>query len=497
MEQKDNEKHKTTDLSKHKKEGSILKPPFLTIPKMRTSSWIDERLPEMLWAILLHKGLGREKALEVYRNVGLFVQTKDFLSDVSISGIATWPEAYRLSLFKGVFGDPETQKALKPLLMFLEMPVYDDWKFLGEISSEEEEKELAGSLVESVAQVLWHQSQEATDCRWAWLLPMLVSGKMKVPRDMFENITQYPNKGDMRSVRPSIRASEIAMHLRENPTDWPEKFWLMCHQNTMCLPIPREDNYNEKVDINLLHEDIREIQIELMRHFMLAEKNSKLEHKHAAIFGLAFYVLRLMVELTITNFWKSATARITLRTIAEAYITCAYLIKNDSPDTWRGFLEYGSGKTKQAYLKLRDLGTIPPYVNIKLLEEIANEDKWEEFVAIELGHWDKTSLREMSDIAGCKDIYDKYYDWTSAYTHGNWGAIREAVIDKCSNPLHRLHKFPSMGMHRMPSIVYDAVDLTNKLLNLLEGQYPDFPLRLKVPLEESSMAGVGRLRHGN
>ena len=132
------------------------------------------------------------------------------------------------------------------------------------------------------------------------------------------------------------------------------------------------------------------------------------------------------------------------------------------------------------------MATVPPFVNIKLLEEIANEDKWEEFVPIELGHWDKTNLREMSEEAGCKEIYDKYYDWTSAYTHGNWGAIREAVIEKCSNPLHRLHKFPSIAIHRLPSAINDAIDLANKLLDLLESQYPNFPLRLKVSLEENN-----------
>ncbi len=477
--------NKSTDLSKHERDGSILKPPFSRIPNMQTSSWIDERLPEMLWAILLLEELGRENALEVFRNVGYFVKEEKDLSNITISGISSWDKVIRNKLFSKVFNTNDIKEALKPLLLFKELPAIEDWKFLGSIESSIEEKKLAIKLTKSIAKVLWHQSEEATDCRWAWVLAQILSGKLSVPREMFENITQYPNKGDMRKVRPTIRASEIGMHLNEKKNNWPEKFWLTCHQNTLCLPIPRDNNYNEKVDLNLLIKDIRKIKIELISHFIIAEKNSNIDYKHSVIFGSTFYVLRLICELTATNLWKGATSRLILRSIAEVYITCSYLIKNDTPDTWRGFREYGSGKVKQSYLKLRDLTSTPSFVNIKLMEEIANEDKWEEFVSIELGHWDKTNLREMSEDAKCKEVYDKYYDWTSAYTHGNWGAIRESVIDKCFNPLHRLHIFPSMVIHKLPSAIHDAIDLTNQLLDLLESQYPNFPLRLNVSFDEN------------
>ena len=67
---------------------------------------------------------------------------------------------------------------------------------------------------------------------------------------------------------------------------------------------------------------------------------------------------------------------------------------------------YGTGQAKLAFLKLADLEDqdIPSYVTLEELEELANEDRWKEFVDIDLGNWAKLDLRRMSDEAGVKDL---------------------------------------------------------------------------------------------
>ena len=43
------------------------------------------------------------------------------------------------------------------------------------------------------------------------ILPGIASGQFRAPGDIVRHLITYPNEGDMRSVRPSIRAMEIAM----------------------------------------------------------------------------------------------------------------------------------------------------------------------------------------------------------------------------------------------------------------------------------------------
>lgn len=479
----------TTDLSKHKRDGSKLIPPFLQIKNMQLTSFKDNRLPELLWAGLLINCLERKKALDVFRSVAKFVEGKEELYDVTLSGIATWPKEVRKNFISEVFSEKPIKEALKPLLIFPELPAIKEWSLIGSINNYEQE---LNKLAKTIVSMLWHQSQEATDCRWVWVLCAMVSGKMKAPIETVKNIFYYPNRGDMKEVRPTIRASEMTMEMIYNPLlaqrDWPKKFWLHCHKNTMCIPLPT-DNYIEEVDEKKFNKNIKELKYELLKHFAMTENGSHLDHKHSVIFGYIFYALRIVSELTVTNLWKGAVSRPLLRSVVEIYITLAYLIKNDKPELWRSFMEYGSGKAKQCYLKIREFSGIPSFIDIEKIKQIANEDRWEELVSIELGHWDKADLRKMSEEADCKEIYDKYYDWTSAYAHGNWGAIRESVIDICSNPLHRLHKLPAMAVHPLPSTAQDFIFIINKIMDLINIQYPGITKKLELVLIKDTELG--------
>jgi hypothetical protein len=123
---------------------------------------------------------------------------------------------------------------------------------------------------------------------------------------------------------------------------------------------------------------------------------------------------------------------------------------------------------------------VPDFVNLDELENLANEDVWQEFQEVDLGHWAKADLRKMSEEAGMKPIYDKYYGWPSSYVHSQWVAVRDTTFDLCLNPLHRLHRVPSAPRVDMASVAIDSVRLANLLLGLLERAYPSFKGRILV-----------------
>ena len=124
---------------------------------------------------------------------------------------------------------------------------------------------------------------------------------------------------------------------------------------------------------------------------------------------------------------------------------------------------------------------VPNCTNLDEMNFLANEDKWVEFVPINLGHWDSANLRKMSESVGLKDIYDKFYNYTSGFMHGNWGAVRESVYQTCVNPLHRRHRIPTHDLPLMPSTTDDAREIMNSIFDCLEKAYPKFKKRFTSP----------------
>ncbi|MDD2537670.1 MAG: hypothetical protein PHU61_04260 [Candidatus Absconditabacteria bacterium] len=68
-------KKNESTLKQHKQKKKELNPPFLAHGfNMKTSSWFDERLPEMLWAVLIIGNMERENALVFFRYVAKYVE---------------------------------------------------------------------------------------------------------------------------------------------------------------------------------------------------------------------------------------------------------------------------------------------------------------------------------------------------------------------------------------------------------------------------------------
>lgn len=468
---------RSTDLSKHKRDGSVLKPPFRQLTGMTPSSWKDDRLPEMLWAVVLIGNLKREDALDVFRKVATFVEKRPELCDVTQSGIAEWSKEERLELINLLKNShSDVQKLLQSLVIFPALPGHAEW--LDVLGNPSDERQVADYLANGVKVTLWHQSQEATDCRWIKFLCEIHGGKLKFSSkiggidETLRGVFEYPNYGDLQHVRPFIRASEIGMNMREGKeSEWPEKFWKACLQLTMCAPLPRKEQRKDIIRVS--HDQVNRIRHLLLLHYMKTDESSDLEPRHDSIFGIGFYALRLLDEVVATNLSRGAIGRVVLRSFVECYITLAYLIKKDDLALWEDFRNYGIGQMKLSYLKARDSKDKPAFIDEEFLKEITNEDRSEEFSDIELSHWASSDLRKMSEEAGCKDLYDAYYNWTSSFSHGNWGAIRESSFAMCANPLHRLHLIPSVTVYPLPGILEDVVKMTNLTLQLIESQYPD------------------------
>ena len=484
---KKNSRKKYSTIPQHKLQGKTLIPPIYQIGNQENASWRNDRLPEMLWAILLVTHLPRENALNVFRQVAKYIEQlpeEDKFHDVTHTGLSQLSPEHLDAVLSIIVTQQEQQEVLTPLLLFDELPSRETWAKVLNIDRVSDDWI---PLMIAVSDTLWHQTQESTDCRWLKVLCRMVAGKIKIAfekpeesKQWVEEILRYPYHGNLNKVSSSIRSAEIGTSASSlNRSRWAAKFWSECLAKTSCFPFnstPTETNISAGTTVKHLGE-VYNLMVE---YTYKTQTTSSVDARHDTVFGMGLYCLGLLKELLRVGSCNSISARTTLRTIAECYITLAYLAKKDDAELWQSYRIYGAGQAKLAFLKLDEFTDEPGYVEVQTLEQLANEDMWQEFLNIDLGHWDNTDLRKMSTEADLKDVYDRFYGWTSTFAHGHWGAIRNAVFDICGNPLHRFHRIPRQSSRALPDVVPDACELIDNILELVSQLYPDFPYRVTL-----------------
>jgi hypothetical protein len=486
-------------IASHKKEGTRLIAPFNQIPNTTPMSWMNDRLPCMVWGGLLIHGIGRDRAIEVFRRIGLHVgnlfrevdERNCDLPRVGLYGLSTLDRDLQDKFFEVLFSEDGVVNALKPLMLIDCLPLSVKWRErLGTAS--ENEGTLWTSLADAVVILIDHQSQEATDCRWAYMIPIVNSGKFHLQtEEQFRQYTEYPYYEDQRKVRPFIRATEIQfgggmMHDEyfSGKQEWSKRFWDECKAKTGCFA-PKPEEVVVGYDIRKSVEVIRGIWHDLSEHFSATDEFTHVQPKRDASFGFCFYALTITQE-GLASSGKLLTAKLALRMLAELYITFRYLVTVGDEKLWDVYRSYGAGQAKLTFLKLDEvLENQPGYLRKESIEALANEDVYMDFQDIDIGNWAKTDLRKMSQVAGCKDVYDAYYSWPSSYAHGQWCAIRDVVFTTCHNPLHRLHRIPRPAPRYEDGAEGDMILLLNKIMDLLNNIYPTFEVRAHLVPKEA------------
>src|SRR5260370_25932813 len=379
----------------HKKQKNVLVPPLMAVSGITLQSWVNDRMPEMLWSALLISQLGRERALTKFREVAALVPKlpkEKRTVQPTLSGLASLQSEVRQQFLSTICSDTETKNALRPLLLFNDLPARQEWaNAMDEVTTAKDWAPLKGAVL----QVLNHQSQEATDCRWLKVLFQILSGTMYLQtKEQVREILEYPNFGMPQKARPTVRCMEGTMGPMLGQTSvWPQLFWDQCLRATPCdAKHTMETEWLPAIDATLVR--IRDVREALARHEKFCLKTTDVDARHDAAFGFGAYSLAILEELLSVGNSTSILGRIGLRTLVESYVTISHLKLCDDPNLWMAYRQYGSGQAKLAFLKLDDqAGKTPTSVNIEILSQLANEDRWLEFVPIDLGHWAARDLR--------------------------------------------------------------------------------------------------------
>jgi len=481
--------HRGTPLGGHTRIGQTLVTPLNRIPNVAPMQWTFDRMPELLWAALVRAVLPRSDALAVFRKVVVEMRKALEARDLNpreamptLTHLATLYPDFIPKLVEIVAVHPLGYAALRPLLLFDALPGKDVWTKAIAADNQEGDAEV---LMDAVVEYLWHQSEPATDIRWVCVAAAsIVSQKMHYRKgaddEHVEGLRLYPDYGDMRAIRPFIRSSEMAMWMmQEGGYPWSKAFWEECHGHTPCMGAEPVDLPPVAPTAEEVIPNIAAAAGLISRHWFNTATTTGVDARHETVFALVLYALRCLTELLDRN-RRRVAGRLLLRTIVEARITQAYLIHKDNSDLWKTYRRYGSGQAKLALLKISEAARQPHSVSIELLELLANEDVWAEFVDINLGNWAGLDLRKMAEASGTKDIYDTHYGWNSGYAHGQWAAVRDTTLTTCMNPLHRLHRIPLGSIREFGDVLLDAREVVEEMIGDLLQVYPGITVSLKA-----------------
>jgi hypothetical protein len=502
--------HSFSELSGHKRDGTKLRPPIAQIDKFQTSSWGDDHLPPMVWAALLCAVFPRHDYLACFREIlntaanwfsegGVAFETPPenptdendfhFSTLLDLESLAKLPDEQFEAFIRVPLKHPLGYAALRPLALINSIPHVDRWRHFIGVEPDASDWDTLGS---AFAHTLDHQSEASTDIRWFKVMLAILAKRVVFPPSFekrIEELLEFPSKGDMRSVRPFIRSMEMTFR-RKPGAKWVADFWQECADRTRC--VDSTDPKMEKLAPTTLHSrNVLGCRRAVVSRFMICRTSVRTDSRLDASFGLVFYALSIIDEIGAGNCHEGILGRLGLRALVEAYLTFRYLCQKDDEKLWSSWRVFGAGQAKLAFLKAQEIvGDLPGFIDEEALHQIANEDRWQEFLEIDIGHWARSNLRAVAEQCGAKDVYDRYYSWSSTFVHSHWGAVRDTNFITCQNPLHRLHRIPRIVHRRLTSMESDAATMVNEMLGLLDKLYPGTESLIEIGLQSAAARGM-------
>lgn len=460
------------------REGKFITP-INSVPNLQEfedgKSWTYGRMPEYIWVGMILKLYGRNEGLrKLHAIIYKLHDLAPNLNTIRLSQILrldrdVQKKFYEYIIFIGA------KEAMEPLTIYLtesKAPVYAEC-FLGSQRSVDARCE---AVVQTMRELMNHQSNEATDIRFVALYFNLLSGKLHLMKEQLDLLVAYPlaehSDEIMRTARPMVRASEMMILTFEDVcNEYLDDFWGSISAMTECdlfaVEFPEENR-----NITVYMEKVHEVFIYLSDLFVFS---NKLDDKMNVLLGIATYSYKILKEIYEHRLYNSIAGRSCVRVLIENYIMMKYLVKNEASHNsiWRDYQWYGIGLYKLVLARHRESNILEEsHFDRDYIESLVNEFKYEEFIDIDTKYFNKQNIRLKAQEVGESILFGLYYDYDSSFEHGMWGAVRESSLVKCNNPAHKYHCVPDIDNRtRLKTIMPDCIMVMNKTLSYLDEQY--------------------------
>ena len=305
-------------------------------------SWTYGRMPEYLWIGLILKYYGRDEGLsKLYRIISALHRLAPELYTARMSQIITLQKDIQKNFYDYIISIG-AKEALTPLTIFLtasKAPVFAECFYCTEQSVEDR----CETMIQTIRDIMDHQSNESTDIRFVALYFNLLSGKVHLLKNQVDILRSYPttNHSDeiMRIARPTVRACEMMiLTFEQSNSTYLKEFWRCISEMTDCsiftIKFPQEHR-----NITVYMEKLNNVFNYLSDLFIATEP---LNEKMNVLLGIATYSYKRMREIYEHQLFNSISGRSCVRVLIEDYIMMKYLVKNETShdNIWRGYQLY-------------------------------------------------------------------------------------------------------------------------------------------------------------
>lgn len=439
-------------------------------------SWTYGRLPEYLWIGLVLKKYGRSAGLaKIYEIIVLLHNLAPNLLVPRISDILSLEYPIQASFYEKI-NTIISKSTLASFTLFLTQSKYPVFaEFFSDPSLTINQRQ--NIILETMKNLMDHQTHESTDIRFVVLYFELISGRLHIQKEQGDLLLEYPvlNHTDekMRMIRTMIRSMEMmSLHFEKVNTEYIIHFWKGMSSMTDCTLYTLSFK-NEEADVSLYLEQLHEVFLYLSQLFTSI---NPLDEKTKVILGIGTYSYKRFKEVVDHKLFNSISGRSCVRGMIENYIMIKYLLKKESEhqNIWREYQYYGLGLYKLVLARHRECNDIKPncHFDKDYIEALVNEFVIEESIDMDTRYFDQENIRLKAEAVNEKDLYGLYYDYDSSFEHGLWGAIRDSSLVKCHNPAHQYHCVPDVEDHNnLKSVLPDCIMIMRKTLELLNELY--------------------------
>jgi len=500
--QRQAKKRRSSGLSDHQRNKKVLTPPFLQLDRLRQISWAHDGLPDFLWLQAVRHETGSlpaaNDALDVLDQFVPAPPAKpnkpesqrdpaeppephpnEYL-DGRISNFSLVPEKRRAEA-RGTLSE-KAPWAL-PAGLGHGLALYPDcpaaWLYENWAAENRADPEIGISYLKAlVAPLIDPRGRPSSQVRMIPVARAFKHGKLFLAQGMevVELLPKYPTgltEDEQLHVEQWNRTTwniQLMTSDRSVADPWVRHFWRQNWRVSSCDPAPLnatdvaqleesddqpvvESTGPEPPTLGEVRRGFIEAIDELGKHLREYQLRADIDiyepTSDEVKFGLASRMYRLLRRFAADpDLWTNDMGPHILRSMIDARIIAAWLLKQNDPELFQKFKDYGLGKRKLFKLQLEELmdrdqlaADEDDEALHRRLEAEVNQDVMEEFIAIDVGgSFSGKNIRQMAQETDLAELYSLSYQPLSTEAHGEWGSLIALDLRHCGNPLHRYHR---------------------------------------------------------
>ena len=230
----DNSENKRRVLRGYRQKGKRFIPPLLQHMPLTESSWIDDRVPELVWIALLIRVFGVKEGIAVASSVAKAAGRCDQTAKKAFAAASDYMELsdeHRRCVRSALSEDGVLDKARQGLAALIHNYADFPLAFLVETAKAEENgsRSELEDLREAIASISDRQSQSGIYAQAAVVYISFVNHQLNVaPHVGLANlpaIEEYPMTEESLRVAASVRSAVTFLLSHDIPANWRDSFW--------------------------------------------------------------------------------------------------------------------------------------------------------------------------------------------------------------------------------------------------------------------------------